>query len=110
MTDFNIVKKSGLCQIQGEMTIYQAAEMREKLHQGFLKCAQMEVDLSEVDEIDSSGMQLLLALKRAGKEADKSLKYVNHSPAVVELIELFGLAEYFGDPMLLPSEDKAASA
>jgi anti-anti-sigma factor len=90
-----------LARIEGEMTIYQAVEQHQALQQLIGSGKEIELDLSQVNEIDCAGLQLLLALKREAREADQSLHYANHSRQVAEIIQLFGLAGLFGDPILL---------
>jgi ABC-type transporter Mla MlaB component len=52
-----------------------------------------------VDEIDTAGLQLLLALHQWLGE---HLHLIRHSQAVIELIDLFQLAAFFGDDIVLP--------
>ncbi len=92
------------CQVHEKMTIYQAAAMRDELLNAYCDCAELEVDLSRVDEIDSAGLQLLLALKQTAIAQDKPVRFVNHSVHVVDIIHLFGIEQFFGDQILMPSE------
>ena len=100
----SIETSNGVChaRVAGEMTIYHAAEMKgELLH--CLGCgAEIEIDLSEVCEIDTAGFQLLLLAKREAVNAGKPLRLVAHSPATLEVLDLFGMAPYFGDPVMMP--------
>ena len=64
--------------------------------------AMLEIDLSSVEEVDSSGMQLLLMLKQEAARLNKRLVYSHHSPAVISVIELLHLGRYLGDPLLIP--------
>jgi anti-sigma B factor antagonist len=97
--------KKGQCQltIEGEMTIYHANEMKEEFLANLEKCKSMEMDLTAVSEIDTTGFQLLLQLKRECNKEGKEVLLTSHSPAVLEVIELYGMEEYFGDPLVLPS-------
>lgn len=76
-----------LCQVavSGEMTIYQAEELGRELLP-LLGHHKLEVDLEQVTDIDTSGIQLLLM---ANKQL--SLEVVNPSPAVQAVIEQLGL-------------------
>ncbi len=104
MMDVKKDGEQGFCQINDKMTIYQARKMRDSLLDAYDDCTELEIDLSHVDEIDSAGLQLLLALKQSAKEIDKPVRYVNHSASVVDIIQLFGLEHFFGDQILMPSD------
>ncbi len=94
------------CRINEEMTIYQVAAMRDELLGAYRDCIELEVDLSQVDEIDSAGVQLLLALKHTAITQDKPVRYVSHSASVVDIIQLFGIEQFFSDQILMPSENQ----
>jgi anti-anti-sigma factor len=87
--------------LEGEMTIYNAAEMKASLTDTLHKCQEMEIDVSKVSEMDTAGVQILLLTKREAGNHNKSLRVVNHSDAVLELFNLYHVAEYFGDPIVL---------
>ena len=44
----------------------------------------------------------MIAVKQAARAEGKTLALLDHSAAVVEVIELFDLAAFFGDPLLMP--------
>ena len=100
----SIKVSKGVChaRVMGEMTIYHAAEMKGKLLPCLDKCTEVEIDLSEVSEMDTAGFQLLLLAKREAANAGKPLRLVAHSPATLEVLDLFGMASYFGDPVMMP--------
>ena len=99
-------KRTGQCQItiEGDMTIYSAMEMRGELQKLLDKCESMEFDLSGISELDTSGFQLLLQMKKQSNAAGKEVLLSSHSPAVLEVLELYGMEDYFGDPLVLPAE------
>jgi anti-anti-sigma factor len=76
---------------EGALTIYEAAEAREALLALVDGAGAVELDLADVGEIDSAGLQLLLATART-VGAGFSLK--RPGAAVVEAIELLGLARH----------------
>lgn len=95
--------KNGICHlhIEGEMTIYTALEMKTQLLRHLAKARELEVDLSQVTEIDSAGLQLLILLKRETAARNAVLRLTAHSTPVTEVIDTLNLAAYFGDPMVL---------
>ena len=87
-----------------ELTIYTAAQQKEDLLSQLQAGQGLEIDLSQVQEIDSSGIQVLMLLKREADEKHKALHLANHSQSVVEAFELLDLAGFFGDPVVIPAE------
>jgi anti-sigma B factor antagonist len=104
--DIVIEKTAGQCRIavSGEMTVYTAGEGREKLLVPIAGCrdTQIELDLADVSDMDSAGQQLLIAARITSVARQNSLRLVNHSAAVREVLDLYGLARYFGDPEQMP--------
>jgi len=90
-----------------DMTIYGAQTIREN----FLDFCnsgirELQVDLSDVSELDSAGLQLLLLLKAESKKRAFELRLINHSQAVMEVFELLKLSPHFGDPVVIPAQWK----
>ena len=90
--------------IEGEMTIGTAAELLRGLATPLVRCEEIEVNLSGVSEIDSAGLQLMVAAKREAVAKNKILRFVEHSQAVLDLFDLCDLAGHFGDPLVLHSQ------
>jgi len=84
--------------IEGDMTIYRAAEWKSVLLAPF---ETLDVDLSAVGEIDCSGIQLLMLAKKTAQQRQCELRMIAHSPAVVEAFDLLNLAGYFGDQIVI---------
>ena len=87
--------------ISGELTIYTALELKDTLLAGLATTDDLELDLSEVGEIDAAGLQLLVMIKQEAALLGKVIRFTGHSPVVVELLDLSGLAGFFGDPLLM---------
>lgn len=82
--------------IEGELTIYRAAELKQLL----LSQPQLtEIDLSAVTEIDTAGVQLLLAARKAAQAQQRELHLVQASPSVLELLGLLNLGPGLGLPV-----------
>lgn len=94
----------------GEMTIYSAAELKPTLLGALGQGDEIEVDLSEVSELDTSGVQLLMLMKREAVVAGKGLMLSGHSPAVLDVFERLGLGGWFGDPQVLPADATGGAA
>jgi anti-anti-sigma factor len=93
--------------IEGELTIYRAAELRTSLQAALAGLAEhgaLELDLAAVTEMDSAGVQLLMAAKKSAQAVRRDLRLVGHSPAVIQVFNTLDLAAHFGDPLLLPAD------
>ncbi|PWI33591.1 anti-sigma B factor antagonist [Vibrio albus] len=93
-----------------EMTIYTASELKETLYKDWNHAREIEVDLSIVDELDSAGVQLLLQMKSDSEHARKPVRFVDHSPVVLEVLEMLNLIGRFADPIILPADNMETSA
>ena len=83
------------------MTIYEAMELHALFSATLAEHQQIEVNLADVVEIDSAGLQLMVALKNAALKQNKSLAFTAHSRGVIELLDLFNMTPFFGDPVIL---------
>lgn len=90
--------------IEGEMTIYRANELKQSLMENIQQNRELEIDLSKVSEIDSAGLQLMVLAKLEASVHNKQLRFENHSPAVMEILDLSDLTGFFGDPVVITSQ------
>ncbi|WP_284616810.1 STAS domain-containing protein [Aquabacterium humicola] len=90
--------------VDGEMTIYRAAELKAQLLQALERAGPvLELDLSGVTEIDIAGLQLLQMLKAEAAQSARTLQLVCVSVPVHELLSLLELVDHFGPPALVLS-------
>ncbi|WP_153110960.1 STAS domain-containing protein [Propionivibrio limicola] len=93
-----------LC-ILGDFTIFAAADLKPKIieaiNQG--ETDEVVIDLADVSEIDSAGLQLMVMAMREGAAQSKNVRFTRHSEPVLNLIDLFGLSGFFGTPALAGS-------
>jgi anti-anti-sigma factor len=89
--------------IEGEFTIFRAAEIKTQLLDAIARSEhpEIDIDLGGVTEIDSAGLQLMVMAKREAVRQGRHVRFVRHSDAVVDLIDLCDLAGQFGDPVLI---------
>lgn len=90
--------------IEGELTIYRAAELRETLLAALAASPDVDLtlDLSGVTEFDSAGVQLLMAASKSAQARGRALRLVRHSPSVLDGFRVLDLAGQFGDPLTPP--------
>jgi anti-anti-sigma factor len=90
--------------LDGEFTIYNAAQFKQELVPHLEKCKSMVFDLSGVSEMDTSCFQLLVQSKKELQQSEREMSMVGHSPAVQEILDLYGMVDFFGDPIVLSAE------
>jgi len=73
---------------EGEMTIYAAAEIKQPLLAALDGAPGLTLDLSRVEELDTSGMQLLLLLAREARAAALPFTLGEVSQAAAEALDL----------------------
>lgn len=89
--------------VSGDMTIYQAAELKDELLQAVAGHPEVELDLSEVSDLDTAGFQLLVLAKREAAKAGAALHLAGRSDPVQEVLALYRMESYFGDSVVLPA-------
>lgn len=91
----------GQARVEGELTIYHADAMKREVASMLAQVDELRMDLSAVSEIDTAGLQVLMALKNEARTKKKQLILTHHSQAVVDLFDIGRLTGFFGDPILL---------
>lgn len=93
--------------IEGEMTVSSAAAVRDEILAALPAGSEdeVEVDLSGVSEIDTAGLQIMLQLKR---KCGARLRLLNHSPAVLQILDLSRLGAQFGDPVVICPHERSS--
>lgn len=93
--------------LEGNITIYEAPSIKDRLLSALADCRVLELDLSQVGEIDTAGFQLLVLAKREATYQGKTLNLVAHSVAVREVLDFLNMVGFFGDPLLIPAGQRA---
>jgi anti-sigma B factor antagonist len=92
--------------VSGDFTISNAEAIRTQLQEAIESAEDIEVDLTEVAEIDSAGLQIMVAAKREAGARHRSLRFAGHSTAVLDALDLLDLSAHLGDPVVLRSGDQ----
>ncbi len=90
-----------------DLTIYHVLDLKQRLVGVLAESADLELDLSQVGEMDTAGLQLLIFAKREAARFNKSLSIVAHSPVVQQTIDFCNLATFFGDPVVITAHQRA---
>jgi len=80
--------------LEGELTIYTAQEVRQRFLQALAADAPpapLCVDLSGVTELDTSGVQLLLAARALAHTRQREMRFGGLAAPLCEVITLLGL-------------------
>jgi anti-anti-sigma factor len=83
-------KEAAAYKIEGDLTIYRVAELRERLLPFASGVNTVTVDLQGVTECDAAGLQLLVSLKKTAEEAGKQFLLLHLPDSVTELIRELG--------------------
>ena len=84
-----IDERDGVIRIRGEMTIYSAQSLGQQLLATVAAGTdQCRIDLSEVAEMDNSGIQILLMVRKVCAQRKRPLAFVSPSPAAAESLNL----------------------
>lgn len=74
-----------LVQLTSELSIYTVGVLKAALLEASAQAERIDVDLSQVTEVDTAGLQFMLL---AARFPGKSVRFVNLSPTVQRLYDL----------------------
>jgi anti-anti-sigma factor len=80
--------KVGSLAVVGEMTIQTAAERKTELLALLESAAEVEVVLTDVTELDTAGLQVLMMVRREAAQLGKSLRLVSPNKVVTDVLEI----------------------
>lgn len=81
--------------LRGEMTIANAGELKPMLAESLAGCSILELDLTEVTDMDTAGFQLLLLLKKEADLQGKSFRLLSCSQKVVQILDFYRMKDFF---------------
>lgn len=105
MNGANVVtmRTSNVIALDGELTIYRAAELKPLLLAALPGTGPILLDLAEVTEVDTAGVQLLLLMRREALAAGRTLHLLHPSMAVAEALDLLDLGARCGEDLAAPA-------
>lgn len=77
--------------LQGEMIINNIAECLEVILDKLTSEKPIQIDLLDVNKIDTAGLQLLLAARNSRKNDNMDVELINPSSEVERIFNLYGL-------------------
>jgi anti-anti-sigma factor len=107
--NFEVKKSDDACLItqHGDFNIYSSPAFIAELKSALKSSNKIAVDLAGVNEIDTSGIQALIAVKKECAKTGKQFKIINHSHAIIRMLDLLGLVGFFGDKIKIIPEDRS---
>lgn len=97
MTTTSVEGQSLRLTVEGAMTVYEASADKTELLEALADGKSLEIDLAQVDEIDTAGLQLLMLARREGLKAGTPVRLLAPSVAVIEATDRYGLGSWFDD-------------
>ena len=85
----NGLPKDSILKPIGDLTIFEASQFHEDLQSLHQQEGPLELDLSEIDRMDSSGVQLIVAATRSGR-----LTLTGYSSQIRDRFEQIGFAQF----------------
>ncbi|GLU33817.1 STAS domain-containing protein [Trinickia caryophylli] len=79
--------------VETPLTIYHAAELKERMFAALEQGGSVRFDLSAVPEIDCAGVQLLVAARRSAADRAQACEFVGAGDAVRATLALLGLPQ-----------------
>ena len=96
LMNFNITEDNStmIIKINGPMELHSVKDLQARIVEINASLDKnVEVDLADVDYIDSTGISVLIMLHRQQKQKGKSLSIKNATPRVSNLLDLSSLSE-----------------
>jgi anti-anti-sigma factor len=84
-------------QVTGELTIHAAAEQKARLVGALEQADGLRLDLAQVSELDSAGLQILLLLRREAAAAGKAFSLTGHPQGVLDVLALASRSAQLAD-------------
>jgi anti-sigma B factor antagonist len=81
--------------VESEMILSCAAELKARLLAAFAETSAVDLELSQVDEIDAAGVQILLLARFLADDGGLTLRLREPSEAVVDTLRLLRLTDRF---------------
>ena len=84
-------KNKARLRLEGVLTVYEVAELRETLITALEEKDGIVLDLSNVTDIDTTGIQLLCSAYRTAKDAKKGFTIIGANDTFRDVISRIGL-------------------
>ncbi len=79
-------------EIDTSLSIFNAASIHEKIKEAYEQYDSIEIDLKDITDCDTAGIQLLYSLKKSCLDAGKEISLINPSDAVISALERMSMS------------------
>jgi phospholipid transport system transporter-binding protein len=87
-----IEREGNLCRLGGDVTLETVPELLEKIRP-LVQAGVDSLDCSDIKNVDSSALGLILACKREAMAQQKGLKVTGLTASLLSLASLYGVAD-----------------
>lgn len=87
--------------VEGEMTAPLVEELKEAILPVIAHSWEIEIDLSQVSEIDCAGLLMMMAVKLEAITWGRDLYFTGYSEPVMEMLGLWDLGRLFNAPAVM---------
>lgn len=81
--------------MSGELTVFYVGDIKDRLMHYARDYTYLAVNLGEVSEIDTAGVQLLVLFKREGVKKSHTIVFNTPSQAIIDMAELLHMRLFF---------------
>ncbi len=98
----NVTKSNGVvrARLQDSLDISSVSDARDHLLQILRSGSEVLLDFSSMTEIDTSGVQLLIALRKEADRSGTACRCNRPSPAVLDVFRVLGRADMFDEAIV----------
>ena len=79
-------------EIDTSLSIFNAASIHEKITEAYTKYESIEIDLKDITDCDTAGIQLLYSLQKSCLNNGKKISLINPSDAVTSALERMSMS------------------
>jgi anti-anti-sigma factor len=83
------------------MTIDTVEELQKVMLAPLAQGNSLEMNLADVTAMDTAGLELLVLLKTEARMRGRNVRIIDHSLAVMDILDLSDLEDSFGDTILI---------
>lgn len=87
--------------LESGLTVYDVRDLHEQAMSALPKTRRLTISAGSLEEIDTAGLQWLLAIQRWSKEQDIELVFELGDGAAMQLLDLFHAHGLFGLPAII---------
>ena len=90
--DKNKLNPLPVLKIDGPLTIYEVGDARKNMLEHLNTGKEFHMDLGQIPDCDTAGVQLLISAKKTVEKSGKSFRVLQASSAVINAVRLLGLS------------------